>query len=78
MATDSGSAEFLASFKGLVDHAMAHAPSDEPPLRARLRTHFGADLHDLPIVTEAFEVADRPNVQRAIDAYVAGSGRTPS
>ena len=76
MVDDSVSAEFLASFKGLIDHALAQAPTAEPPLRARLREHFGDDLQRLPILTETFELADRPNLQRAIDAYVAASGRS--
>ncbi|HLY38305.1 MAG TPA: AAA family ATPase, partial [Candidatus Binatia bacterium] len=38
--------------------------------------HFGVEAVRLPIVAEAFPAADHPNVQMALDAYLAAPGRS--
>ncbi|HEX8632099.1 MAG TPA: ATP-binding protein, partial [Catenuloplanes sp.] len=52
-------------------------PAEEPsPLWQRLRDHLGAEPAGLPVVTETFAAYEHPNVQAALDAYLAGSGAT--
>ena len=41
-----------------------------------LREHFGTELRMLPIVTEAFDAHDHPNVHLAIEGYLTGDGRS--
>lgn len=63
--------DFGASFKGFLDHIAAQAPTEDPVFLRLLRNHFGADPATFPIVAEQFESSEHPNVQRAIDFYVA-------
>jgi hypothetical protein len=56
----------------LVKWAEQYAPQPEPPVRRLLRGHFGADPGELPVVRRTFPGYDRPNVQVAIDAWLAG------
>src|SRR5438094_208648 len=68
--------EFGASFKTFLDQVSAQAPAAEAPFVQRLRGHFGVEAGTLPIVAETFPAADHPNVQVALDAYLAVSGRS--
>ena len=68
--------EFGASFKTFLDQVSAQAPAGEAPFVQRLRTHFGVEAAKLPIVAESFPVADHPNVQMALDTYLAAAGRS--
>jgi hypothetical protein len=63
--------EFGASFKGFLDQMAAQAPADEPVFLTRLKAHFSAEPFAFPIVAEEFEPSDHPNVQRALDGYLA-------
>jgi hypothetical protein len=66
------SAAFLSS---LQEAAAAHAI--EPPAAVKaLMAHFGDDLTRLPTIAEGFPAHDHPNVQRAVDAYLAADGRS--
>jgi hypothetical protein len=65
-------AELAGAIKRLVGWAEKHAPEPEPELRDRLRTHFGTDPTELPIVTRELQAWDRPNFQVAIDAFLEG------
>jgi hypothetical protein len=51
----------------------SQAPAVEPVFVRRLREHFGKDPATLPLVSETFQEHDHPNLQRAIDAWLAGS-----
>ena len=68
--------EFGASFKGFLDQMAAQAPTEEPIFLTRLRAHFSADPSAFPIVAEEFEPSDHPNIQRAIDGYLAEQRRS--
>jgi cell division protease FtsH len=63
--------EFGASFKGFLDQMAAQAPAEEPVFLTRVRAHFSAEPFAFPIVAEEFEPSDHPNVQRALDGYLA-------
>ncbi len=63
--------ELAGAIKRLVEWAERHAPEPEPPLRLRLREHFERDPAELPVVSRPLEAWDRPNLQVAIDAWLA-------
>jgi hypothetical protein len=63
--------ELAGAIKRLVEWAERHAPQPEPPLRLRLREHFERDPADLPVVSRPLEAWDRPNLQAAIDVWLA-------
>jgi hypothetical protein len=46
------------------------------PIVKRLRQHFRVEPRTLPIVAQEFESAEHPNVQVAVDAYLATEGRS--
>jgi len=77
MADDKPSiGEFGASFKGFLDRITAEEGEREPPLAKRLREHLGAPVTDSPVVEQKFNWADRPNLQTAIDTYLAANSRS--
>src|SRR5262245_3795895 len=47
----------------------------EPSLLKRLRTHFGTDPADLPVVEQRFDLYDRPNLHLAIQELLEEPGR---
>lgn len=63
--------ELAESIKRLVGWAEHHAPKPEPPVRVRLRAHFGREPGELPVVSRPLEAWDRPNRQVALDAWLA-------
>jgi hypothetical protein len=63
--------ELAESIKRLVGWAEQHAPQPEPAVRVRLREHFACDPAELPVVSRPLEPWDRPNLQVAIDAWLA-------
>ncbi len=66
----------LASvFAGFVRQVAAAAAGESSPLLARIRAHLGADLARQPVIVEQFDTFEQPNLQVALDAYVAGEGR---
>jgi cell division protease FtsH len=65
------SADFATSFKAFLDRAVAQTPEKPGVFVERLRDLFGADPATLPIIGEQFQVPDHPNLQRALDAYLA-------
>ncbi|MEX1157835.1 MAG: AAA family ATPase [Thermomicrobiales bacterium] len=48
----------------------------EPELRARIRAHIGIEPVALPIVAEGFDTSEQPNLQLALDAWLAEEGRS--
>jgi hypothetical protein len=58
--------DFITSFKGFMDKAVAQVPDEEPIFLRSLRAHFGAEPKDLPTVKEEFEKADHPNIHLAL------------
>jgi len=68
--------DFGASFKGFMDTMAAQTPAPEPVFCQMLEKHFETDPAVLPVVTESFSAADHPNLQVALDDYLAASGRS--
>jgi hypothetical protein len=64
--------ELAGAILRLTAWAERHAPQPEPPVRRRLREHLGRDPGELPVVTHPLEAWDRPNLQIALDAWLAG------
>ncbi len=58
--------DFITSFKGFMDKAVAQVPDEEPIFLRSLRTHFGTEPKNLPTVKEEFEKADHPNIHLAL------------
>jgi hypothetical protein len=73
-AREISAREFGGAFKDFLEE-VSRTPTEEPPLQRRLREHFGADPASLQIVAEHFEPSDHPNLQVALDAYLAGDTR---
>lgn len=63
--------ELAGAIKRLVEWAEGAAPQPEPLVRVRLREHFGCDPGELPVVSRPLEPWDRPNLQVALDAWLA-------
>jgi hypothetical protein len=69
--------DFGASFKGFLEQVTREAPPPEDPFfLKKLRQHFGEDPALLPTLSESFATSDHANVQMAMDAYLAGEGRS--
>jgi cell division protease FtsH len=66
--------QFITSFKGFMDHAVAQAPVEEPVFVKHLRTHFSVDPANLPIVAEQFEKSEHPNLHLAITRLLERDG----
>ena len=67
--------DFGAAFKGFLEQSVAQAPVQEPFLRGRLTDHFGVTPTALPIVAEQFPSHNHPNVQVALEGYLAEDRR---
>jgi hypothetical protein len=68
--------ELARALRDLNAWALAHAPAEESPLRARIREHLGVDPAELPVVSREIPPWERANLQVALDAYVAEPGRS--
>lgn len=66
--------QFLSSFKGFMDQAVAQAPTQEPAFVLLLRNHFGVDPKNLPIVAEQFEKSEHPNLHLAVTRILEQDG----
>jgi ATPase family associated with various cellular activities (AAA) len=66
--------DFITSFKGFMDTAVAQTPGEEPVFLRSLRNHFGAEPKDLPTVKEEFGKADHPNLHLALTSLLARDG----
>jgi hypothetical protein len=67
--------DFGPVFRDFLQQAVANGSGPEPFFSARLTGHFGVAPTTLAIVSETFPVHDHPNVQMAMDAYLAEPGR---
>jgi hypothetical protein len=68
--------DFGASFQDFMKQMASQAPAGDPPFVSRLRDHFGQDPATLPVISEKFQEHDHPNLQQAINAWLAGSDRS--
>ena len=67
----------LASvFAQFVKQVAGLAAAQTSPLLERLRSHLAAELAQLPVTVEQFDSFDLPNLQVALDAYLAADGRS--
>jgi ATPase family associated with various cellular activities (AAA) len=55
---------------------VAAAADRTSPLLQQLREHLGADPASLPVTEEQFDSFEQPNLQVALDSYLAGEGRS--
>ena len=72
---DLDPARFGTAFKAFMEAVVAAAAPPSSPLLERIQAHLGADPTQLRVVTEEYDSFDHPNVQVALDAYLAGPGR---
>lgn len=75
MQEDLNPARFGAAFEAFMEAMQAAATLPESPLVERMQKHLGGDPGHLPVVAEEFHSFDHPNVQTAIDTYLATPGR---
>ncbi|HLG62233.1 MAG TPA: ATP-binding protein [Ktedonosporobacter sp.] len=66
--------DFITSFKGFMDKAVAQVPAKEPIFLDALRTHFGTEPKNLPTVKEKIGKADHPNLHLALTSLLAREG----
>jgi len=62
---------FGVAFKAFLDTVVASAGPPASPLLERIRAHLGSDPSQLPVVAEEFDSFEHPNVQVALEAYLA-------
>lgn len=74
MTQEPNTQDFITSFKGFMDKAVAQVPGKEPIFLQSLRAHFGAEPKDLPTVKEEFEKADHPNLHLALTSLLVREG----
>jgi hypothetical protein len=60
--------KFLATMSGL------EPPPAPSPLLTRLEEHLGVEPQGLPVVVESYAPYEHPNIQAALDAYLAEPG----
>jgi hypothetical protein len=78
MAEQFDAASLAGALQQLNEFAQAHAPAVPSAIHDAMSAHFGRDPVDLPIVTDEYPLVERPNVQRAFDAWAALPGRSIS
>ena len=67
--------EFAATFVEFMRAMTEAVERPENPLLTRLREHLGVEPAELPVTAAGFAVADRPNLQLALDAVLPESER---
>src|SRR5712692_11153191 len=74
MANESrmSAGELSAGLRAFLEQAVAGTPAQEPIFVGRLREHLGVEPTRLAILVEELDVAERPNVQVALEAYLGG------
>ena len=60
--------ELARALRDLHAWAIAHAPAEESPLRARIHQHLATDPAELPVVSREIPPWERANLQVALDA----------
>ena len=68
-------ARFGTAFKAFMEAVVAAAAPPSSPLLERMQAHLGGDPARLPVIAEEYDSFDHPNVQAALDVYLAGPGR---
>jgi hypothetical protein len=73
-ADDLSPVQFGASFKAFLEAMTRVVAPAEGTLHERISEHLAADPAQLPVFSEEFDPYEHPNVQVAIDAYLAAEG----
>jgi hypothetical protein len=73
---DFSPAEFGSAYQRFMEWVHLQGRQEESSFAAILREHFGADPSTFPITTETIASYERPNLQLALDAYLAEPGRS--
>lgn len=68
--------QFGTTFKAFMETVIAAAAPPIGPLLTRIEAHLGHDPAALPVIGEEFDAFEHPNVQVALDDFLAGTGRT--
>jgi hypothetical protein len=77
MPDENPSPERLASiFADFVRQVASAATSETNPLLDKIEAHLGADPAQLPVTLEQLDTFEQPNLQLAIEAYLAGEGHS--
>ena len=66
---------FGTLFRDFLQRVVEAAPLQEAPFAAILRQHLRQDPTTLPIVSRGFPAHDHPNIQLALDAWLAPKAR---
>jgi DNA polymerase III delta prime subunit len=69
-------ARFGASYQAFMEAVHNAAAPRESPLLERIRNHLGSDIATLPVITEEYDGFEHPNIQLAMDDYLASPERT--
>jgi hypothetical protein len=72
--TGVSAAEFGSLFRKFVETSMESAPRGEPHFQTALTKHFGRDPRQMASLSESLALSEHPNLQAAIDEYVAPKG----
>jgi len=64
-------AQFSAAFLGFLEAVQRNLPAAGPVLLDRIRRHLGTEDTSLPVITETFDPYEHPNIQVALDDYIA-------
>jgi len=67
--------DFGVAFKTFLERMVAATPLTDTFFRGKLAGHLGMSPSNLPIVAEQFASHEHPNVQLAVDGYLASPGR---
>jgi hypothetical protein len=68
-------ARFGSAFQAFMEAVTAAADPPRSPLLERIQAHLGADPTQRPVIAEEYDAFEHPNVQEALDAYLAGPER---
>jgi DNA polymerase III delta prime subunit len=68
-------ARFGSAFKAFMEAVTAAAEPPRSPLLERLQAHLGSVSSQLPVLSEEYDAFEHPNLQVALDEYLAGSNR---
>ena len=68
-------ARFGSAFLAFMEAMTAAATPPQSPLIDRIQAHLGDDPAQHPVIAEEYDAFEHPNVQVALDAYLAGPER---
>ncbi|MGN9914515.1 AAA family ATPase [Phytohabitans sp. LJ34] len=76
MPNDADLAEFGRLFQRFLQLVLERAGDRPSELIAMITGHLGVEPTGLPVVAESYQTFDHANVQVALEAYLAGEGRS--